>query len=210
MDALIEAFLVDTGAVRPLPNPQFDPAKYRPELEGKAKLKGGGAAANRRPKVPRGKPVAGWQPLGTCRIAWKEGTLVITSSGGDPHVSCSLPKPVSPQALTLRFKLNSNSSGNGQVFWHEQGVAPAYFRERSVNFDVQHDGADHEYAVEFTAKNPVQGIRIDPSRGSGIIRLSEIRLTTPAGEVLHRFAPVGSCSTRVAKDSRFHSRANTE
>ncbi|MCR4415941.1 MAG: sulfatase [Thermoguttaceae bacterium] len=34
LDALIEKFLADTKAVVPIPNPAFDPSKYRPELEG--------------------------------------------------------------------------------------------------------------------------------------------------------------------------------
>jgi arylsulfatase A-like enzyme len=34
LDALIETFLADTKAVVPVPNPAFDPAKYRRELEG--------------------------------------------------------------------------------------------------------------------------------------------------------------------------------
>ena len=35
LDGLIEKFLVDTQAVVPRPNPAFDPARYRPEDEGK-------------------------------------------------------------------------------------------------------------------------------------------------------------------------------
>jgi len=34
LDALITEFLADTHAVTPIPNPNFDPASYRPELEG--------------------------------------------------------------------------------------------------------------------------------------------------------------------------------
>lgn len=34
MDALIEKFLTDTHAVLPLPNPNFKPSEYHPELEG--------------------------------------------------------------------------------------------------------------------------------------------------------------------------------
>ena len=34
LDHLIENFLVETKAVRPSRNPAFDPARYRPELEG--------------------------------------------------------------------------------------------------------------------------------------------------------------------------------
>jgi hypothetical protein len=40
LDALIEKFLADTKAVVPIPNPKFDPAKYRPESEGKQQPKG--------------------------------------------------------------------------------------------------------------------------------------------------------------------------
>ncbi len=39
MDGLIEKFLTDTAAVVPLPNPAFDPAKYNPVSEGRAKPK---------------------------------------------------------------------------------------------------------------------------------------------------------------------------
>lgn len=39
LDALIEKFLADTKAVVPIPNPKFDPAKHRPELEGKQSIK---------------------------------------------------------------------------------------------------------------------------------------------------------------------------
>ena len=45
LDGLIESFLKRTNAVVPAANPNFDPSKYRPELEGvpkkkKAKKKG--------------------------------------------------------------------------------------------------------------------------------------------------------------------------
>ena len=40
LDAMIERFLIGTNAVLPLPNRNFDPSQYDPELEGKAALKG--------------------------------------------------------------------------------------------------------------------------------------------------------------------------
>jgi len=42
MDALIEKFLVDTGAIVPVPNPAFNPTAYHPENEGKQKSKSKG------------------------------------------------------------------------------------------------------------------------------------------------------------------------
>jgi arylsulfatase A-like enzyme len=47
LDAKIEAFLKDTGAALPLPNPKFNPAKFRPERIGVPKR-----------KKPAGKPAA--------------------------------------------------------------------------------------------------------------------------------------------------------
>jgi arylsulfatase A-like enzyme len=68
LDALIEKFLADTRAVVPFPNPKFDPAKYQPELEGKAEPKGKGArkiAAKAptpaEPKADGADPLQGWK-----------------------------------------------------------------------------------------------------------------------------------------------------
>jgi arylsulfatase A-like enzyme len=184
LDAQIEVFLADAKAAVPLPNPNFDPAKYRPELEGKGSLRGGTQTPR---KVRRAKPVAGWRPGGACELAVENGSLMVRSSGGDPYFSCRLPKAVSQKTLILRFTMISDSSGDGQIFWQEQGVRPAFFRDRSVGFEAIHDGKSHEYAVEFSPNAPVQAIRIDPSRGPGRMQLSNIRLTDSQGVVLHRW-----------------------
>lgn len=191
MDGLIEAFLVDTAAKRPLPNPNFDPSKYRPELEGKAELRGGADGPPRKsPPVaarPAAKPVAGWQPSGGCSIKIRDGVMAVSSTGGDPHFSYVLPRAIPAGPLTLRFTMVSESSGEGQVFWHQQGVAPAFFRDRSVRFAVRHDGQPQQYVIELPAVGPVLAIRIDPSHGPGNMQLSDLRLTTSGGEVLHRW-----------------------
>jgi len=49
MDALIEAFLNETGAVRPVPNPGFKPALYKPELEGLGRVRTPAAATRPNP-----------------------------------------------------------------------------------------------------------------------------------------------------------------
>lgn len=91
LDALIEQYLIETNAVRPLPNPRFDPSKYDVTQEGKAKLKG-----SRKPKETKisgtpGKSVAGWQPGGTCQLSVADGRLRVESTGNDPHLSYRLP-----------------------------------------------------------------------------------------------------------------------
>jgi arylsulfatase A-like enzyme len=190
LDGMIEAFLAATGPVLPLPNPDFDPAKYRPELEGKGNLKGIRQAPK---KASRGKrvarpPVAGWRPEGTCELEIRDGMLVVNSYGGDPHLSYPLPMAVAEETLILHFTMISDSSGSGQIFWHEQGVTPAFFRDRSIAFDVRHDGKSHDYAITFSPKNPVLAVRIDPSTGPGRMQLSNIKLTNAAGAVLQQWS----------------------
>ncbi len=63
LDLLIESFLGDTGAVLPLPNPDFDPEKYRPDQIGKAPLKRIGRRRSAKPKpAANPKPVANPKP----------------------------------------------------------------------------------------------------------------------------------------------------
>lgn len=186
LDELIEQHLVATQAVRPLPNPNFDPSKYDASLEGIAALKGG-ANPRKRPKIMRaGKPVAGWQPGGTCKLALVGGVLRVDSTGKDPYLSFRLPKPVKATSLTLHIRMKADSSGRGQVFWRVPDRP--YAAERSKLFDVKHDGKQHDYAVEFAVDVPVLGVRIDPSKASGSIGISSMRLTNSDGETLHQWS----------------------
>lgn len=198
LDRLIEEFLADTNAVLPLANPKFDRTKYDPNLEGKAALKGGkgaktpgarapnGKAPNARARRP-GKLVAGWRPAGTCSLSVSGGSLIVTSDGGDPHLSYTLPKTVSEELLVLKFTMTSNSKGKGQIFWQEKGVTPAFFRERSTPFDVHHDGKSHDYSIKWNPANPVLAVRIDPSTGAGRMQISNLKLSTSNGRVLHQW-----------------------
>lgn len=179
MNELIETFLVDTGAVCPLANPNFDPSKYQPELEGKGTLKRsadgprGKASRSANLTANMGKAVAGWRPAGGCSIAIDDGAMVITSSGNDPHVIYQLSQPLPPGPLVLRFKMESDSSGKGQVFWHQQGIAPAFFSDRSIVFPVEHDGRTGDYVIALPAKGP------------GEIRMKDLSVTSEDGEEIH-------------------------
>lgn len=185
LDALIEQHLVNTHAVRPLPNPKFDPSRYDVTQEGKAKLKGSSRSPKQTKAKAAGKPVAGWQPGGTCTLSALKGALLVESTGNDPHLSHRLPKAVDETSFTLHVTMTSDSSGKGQVFWQEKKAGP-FKAERSHFFDVQHDGRKHEYAVDFTTKSPLLAVRIDPSRGQGRIEISDIRLVDKDGATRYR------------------------
>ncbi len=185
LDALIERHLVETSAARPLPNPRFDPSKYDLSKEGKAELKGGANAPKKGTSGPKAKPVAGWQPGGTCKLSVSGGVLHVNSTGKDPYFSYQLPKAAPAAAFTLYVRMKSNSTGDGQIFWKERDRA--FGADRSRFFEVRHGNEEHEYAVKFTAEHPVQSVRIDPSRGKGKITISSVRLTGIDGKLIHEW-----------------------
>ena len=189
LDMLISEFLKETNAVVPLPNPRFDPATYDPKMIGKAKLKSTGRPQRTDSKKPqlKAKPVAGWQSGGTCLVALKDGSLIVTSSGGDPHLSFKLPTEVTQEELILKLTMSSDSKGSGNIFWQEKGVIPVFFRDRSRSFEVQHDGQPHDYSISWSAKNPVVAVRIDPSTAPGKITISQIRLVDGDGNEVYRW-----------------------
>ena len=189
LDMLISEFLKETNAVVPLPNPRFDPATYDAKMIGKAKLKSTGRPQRSDSKKPqlKAKPVAGWQSGGTCLVALKDGSLIVTSSGGDPHLSFKLPTEVPQEELILKLTMSSDSKGSGHIFWQERGVIPAFFRDRSRSFEVQHDSQPHDYSISWSAKNPVVAVRIDPSTAPGKITISRIRLVDEDGKEVYRW-----------------------
>ena len=189
LDKLITQFLIETRAVVPLPNPRFDPTRYDPKAIGMAtpniprKPNGSGI---KQPQL-KSKLVGGWQAGGTCSLELKEGLLIVTSNGRDPHLSFKFPKELPQKKLVMKVTMASNSKGSGQVFWQEKGVSPTFFRDRSRGFDVQHDGKPNEYRVPFTAKKPILAVRIDPSNALGEITIFQIQLIDEDGNEVYRW-----------------------
>ena len=183
MDQLIEQHLNDCNAVRPIPNPNFDPAKYRPELEG-VQLTQKNTSPGKAKSV---KHVAGWSPDHQCELRIADETLNINSIGHDPHMSFRFSKPIAPQPLIVKMEISSTAKGNAQLFWHEQNVVPSYFRDRSVTTEIQHDGEFHAVEFRLVPKQNVLGIRFDPARGTGLIRIQSMRLCKSDGECLHEW-----------------------
>lgn len=181
LDRLIESFLMDTQAVRPLPNPAFDPSQYRPEDEGVSQMNKSG----RRAKA--GKPVAGWQAGGTCRLRADATALTVTSFGGDPYLSYRLPAALSPDQFTLQVRMTGESAGAGQIFWQEQGAKPAFSGKHSQTFKPVHDGQPHEYKISFATKRPLVSVRLDPATAPGELMLERVTLLDGKGNTKFRW-----------------------
>jgi arylsulfatase A-like enzyme len=181
MDRLIEDFLVRTNAVRPVANPDFDPSLYDVSKEG---IPGPGMIGGKpRPKKSRPKTVSGWTPSADCRLTLQDGSLVIQSSGDDPFITTSLPRPAAPENLVLDFSLASESEGYGQIFWSDAD-SPGFSKDRQVTIDINHDGQIHGYEVSLPSDKEVTALRIDPGRSAGQIRVSKITLRGGNGKTL--------------------------
>lgn len=171
LNVLIDGFLQKTGALVPGKNPAYTPdaaAVYR---------------------------ATGWQSNAECSLALRDGQLVIQSGGKDPSLQTVWTDPVAPQPLTLELRMKSTAAGlrraqssdRGQLFWEQRGLKPPHHRDRSVLFDIQQDGAEHDYRVAFQPQRPLVGLRLDPAQGPGRIEIQRLRLQDAAGHTLREW-----------------------
>ena len=167
LDQIITDFLTDTKAVLPVPNPVFDPAKYRPDLEGINKVRGN-------PKPTRGKAPAKDDPFDPKLKGWKarhckyevaNSIVTVKSPGGEAFLGtgAGLSGPA-----TVTFRIRSPEAGQAKVEWLDQKIPP-----ESVPFSTR--GGDWEtISVEVPAKRPLGILRIYLPPADGAVEVDWI------------------------------------
>ncbi|MDP1592090.1 MAG: sulfatase-like hydrolase/transferase, partial [Prosthecobacter sp.] len=151
LDALIETFLTDTKAVVPVPNPAFDPAKYRPELEGKQQPKGKAKAPNKG-KDDGDPALQGWKAR-DCKASVKDGFLRITNIGSEGFLGFSAGKHSGPTTAKFRIKAKA---GTSHFDWLPGGVGG---KQQRTDFTLK--GGDwEEITVELPAEGPLGIVRL--------------------------------------------------
>lgn len=173
LDALIETFLRDTKAVVPLPNPAFDPSKYRREDEGRAKPR---PAARTRPAAddaadPRLK---GWKARG-CAADVKDGIVTLNGSDGTPFLGVGA--GVSGPA-TVAFRIRGDAGGSGKVEWLQPGAAPK--AEHTVPYTIK-AGAWQTVTLRLPADGPLGIFRLYLPAARQPVDIDWIGLTPDAG-----------------------------
>ncbi len=101
MDARIDAFLRDTHAVVPLPNPAFDPAAYRPDLEG--------VPQKEQPK-PGPEAQSDWKAR-NCTVAFTNGIVTVRGTGDAPFLGLAAGLTRGPAAVRLRARAAAPGPG---------------------------------------------------------------------------------------------------
>ncbi|HPB11071.1 MAG TPA: sulfatase [Kiritimatiellia bacterium] len=173
LDALIETFLRDTKAVVPLPNPAFEPSKYRLEDEGRPKPR---PAARAKPAAddaadPRLK---GWKARG-CAVDVKDG--IVTLKGTDSTPFLGVGAGVSGPA-TVAFRMRGGAGGNGKVEWLQPGTAPK--AEHTVPYTLT-AGAWQTVTLRLPADGPLGIFRLYLPASRQPVDVDWIELTPDAG-----------------------------
>jgi arylsulfatase A-like enzyme len=155
LDAMIEAFLTDTKAVVPVPNPAFDPAKYRPELEGKQQTKGKAKASTK--PAAKGKDdgdpaLQGWKAR-DCKASVKDGLLRLTNIGSEGFLGFAAGKHSGPTTAKFRIKAKA---GTSHFDWLPGGVGS---QQKRVDFTLK-GGEWEAITVELPAEGPLGIVRL--------------------------------------------------
>lgn len=181
LDALIEKFLIDTKAVVPVPNPAFDPAKYRPELEGKPQPKGKAKASTK--PTAKGKDdgdptLQGWKAR-DCEAAVKDGILRLTNIGPEGFLGFAAGKHSGPTTAKFRIKAKA---GTSHFDWLSGGVGS---QQKRVDFTLKGDEWE-EITVELPAEGPLGIVRLYLPMQAHPVELDWIELISQTNSQLTR------------------------
>jgi len=184
MDQLIEDYITEAEVVVPLPNSNFDPAKFDASQIG---VQAGGLKMPPAPKVPgQAAPVKtvnspellGWTAKGA-DIAVESGSLRITAAARQPLLVNSKTRVEGPAAFRLRIR--TQKSGNARLQWRteDQELFPATGQSKS--FAVA--GGDwQELNVPLPVRGKLVQLRFYPPSQKQPIEIDWIELAPKDGD----------------------------
>lgn len=169
LDAKIEAFLKDSKAVVPLPNPKFDPAKYEPELEGQNRV----GRSSKKPAKETAKAdgfdpkLQGWKAR-NATYTIKDGIVTLTGTSPDPFLGIGAKQFKKETQLTFRIK--SPHGGKGKVTWANETP-----KIQSTNFTLK-ENEWTEHTLTITPKKDLGILRVHLPANQGPIQIDRLEL----------------------------------
>lgn len=200
LDALIEAHIEEVNAVVPLPNPDFDPAKYNPDGIGvqPGGLRVGQSRAQRvahilgsrnaKPAEPvKGqRELKGWRAAReTMGLREEEGVLVVHNVGNDPHFICPLEEPLEEGApFTVVFETWTDAGGPGMRVYGSNKPGPLFEPSQKVDVPAPALKKWTPIRAELITDPPLLGVRINAPHQPGESKFRNIRLLDKDGKVV--------------------------
>mgnify|MGYP000923920515 CR=1 FL=1 len=173
MDAMIETFLNVTGAVRPIPNPKFNPALYRADQEGIGKIRSKKPAPKMKVAGKDEFPgLQGWKARQT-KYAVKTGIVRLTSAQPAPYLGVSAGIAGPAQVV---FQIRSPKGGVGKIEW----LPP---REKPQSVPYRTTGGDWQtITVDIPTKGPLGIFRIYVPAQSQSVEIDSVELRPAKGK----------------------------
>jgi arylsulfatase A-like enzyme len=165
LDALIDAFVKETGALYPKPNPAYT-----------AKA----AAA-----APASDPTQGLVPK-FCKMAVAGNALRVEADGRTPFLGTAQVKGNGP--LTLKLRARSVAGGPGKVQWVTEGKDDFAAPGQTVEFALKPGAEWQDVDVALPIQGPPRIIRLYLPADKGPVEIAAIRYLDRAGRPVREWA----------------------
>ena len=171
LDQEIEQFLDDTSAILPVRNPKFDPKAYRPDQEGKGKIR-----SKPKPVAEKVDPkLKGWKAR-HCKAEVRGGVVTITGTP-DKKAFLGVGAGVSGPAK-VKLKLRTTAGGAAGIEWIQRGTKP----ER-IDFDIPASAEWQTKEVEIPATGALGIVRVYvPATPKRKVEIDSIQLVPKEGK----------------------------
>ena len=115
-----------------------------------------------------------WKPLVQIDLDPTENGLIVTSTGGDPHMIADVPGPAGWKKIIIKAAFQGTL--NSQVFWTTT-KDPGTSEGRSVRFKMVGRGESvGTFEAYFYTEDPLTALRIDPSSREMKMRIESIEI----------------------------------
>lgn len=157
LDALIDGFLKDTGALVPVPNPAY--------------------RATATPTRPA-SPLGGWVPKSS-KAEIRNGALVVTADGRTPFLGLSNLKHPGPVTVRLRER---SAGGPAKIQWRTADQETFPPTGQTVEFALPKSADWNETSVELPVKGSLLHLRLYLPAQAGPVELDWVELKSAAGK----------------------------
>jgi len=185
LDKLIEDYIAAVDVVVPLPNPNFDPAKFDPSKIG---VQAGGlkmpppakqSGPAREPVVTEQarKQLLPWISKG-CDVSVQSDSLRIEAAGGQPFLANAKVRVSGP--VEVKVRIRTGAKGTGRIQWRTEGQATFPSAGQSTSFRVR--GGDwQELSVPLAVEGRLVHVRLFPSVQKQPVEIDWIEITPTGG-----------------------------
>ena len=165
LDARISTHLLESGAIVPIVNPNFDPARYHPEAEGINKA---GRKSSPKKKGDLFDPrLQGWKARNSTYTV-KDGIVNLSGEGSDPFLGMGAAK--FEDVTTMSFRVRCNQGGGGRVTWANETDSPGV-----IHFTLE-KGEWNEISLELRPTKNLGILRLHLPANQGVVRIDSITL----------------------------------